>query len=228
MKGNSTETTTFTNLAKCKAETSDQSLNQIFTIARIEKGMELPESDKLRVGVSSKVNFSKLTSKEQLQRFQNQAQEIQRLRRRLSKLMLAKGKHEITDVQKAIDKVKAYKYELDDQRFLVENIVKGIIERTIAPNTLAYNQICTILREALHISPQETKYTIKLGETELPISILEYEVYTKLPCTPAVLHTLLGKQQEQPDNLGELLRVLNLQAFALALNSESYIGAIVC
>jgi len=216
MKRNSPEST----FSKTKPDSSDQPLNQIFSIARIEKGMELSESDKLRVGVSSKVNFSKLTAKEQLQRFQNQAQEIQRLRRRLSKLMLSKGKHETTDLQKALDRVKVHKYELDDQKFLIENFVKGITEGTIIPNTLPYNQICTILREVLKIGNNESKYTIKLEEIEVGISALEYEVYSKLPCTPAVLHTLLGKEQERPENLGELLRILNLQAFAKTISAE--------
>eukprot|EP00826_Nyctotherus_ovalis_P001212 TRINITY_DN10164_c0_g6_i1.p1 TRINITY_DN10164_c0_g6~~TRINITY_DN10164_c0_g6_i1.p1 ORF type:complete len:229 (-),score=70.05 TRINITY_DN10164_c0_g6_i1:170-856(-) len=222
MKRNSAETTssTITSFPKSKPEAIDQTFSQIFTIARIEKGVKMSESDRLRVGVSSKVNFSKLTPKEQLLRFQNQAEEIQKLRRRLSKLMLSKGKHEATDLQRAVDRVKAHKYELDDQKSLIENIVRGINQGSIAPNSLAYNQICTILREALHITPVEAKYRIKLGEAEVPVSMLEYETYSKLPCTPAVLRTLLGKEQERPENLGELLRVLNLQAFAKTVNAE--------
>lgn len=218
MKRNSAETTSNSSTphAKLKANSS----SQIFAIARMERGAGSGRANKLRVGVSSKVNFSKLTSKEQLQRFQNQEQEIRQLRRRLGKLLLARGKHAASDLQRAVDRVKHHKYELDDQRLLVENLVKGIAGKTIAPNTLAYNQICTILREALKLSPLEAKHSIKLDSAEVPISLLEYEVYSKLPCTPAVLHTFLGKERERAENIGQLLRVLNVEAFARTMSLE--------
>eukprot|EP00826_Nyctotherus_ovalis_P055903 TRINITY_DN7478_c0_g1_i12.p1 TRINITY_DN7478_c0_g1~~TRINITY_DN7478_c0_g1_i12.p1 ORF type:complete len:223 (-),score=56.35 TRINITY_DN7478_c0_g1_i12:111-779(-) len=218
MKRNSAETTS--NSSTPHAELKTKSPNQIFTIVRIERGAESGRVNKLRVGVSSKVNFSKLTSKEQLQRFRNQEQEIQQLRRRLGKLMLSKGKHVASDLRRAIDRVKYHKYELADQKLLIENVIKGITRKAIVPNTLAYNQICTILREALKLSPLEAKHSIKLDSVEVPISLLEYEVYSKLPCTPAVFHAFLGKELECTENIGQLLRTLNVEAFAKTMNLE--------
>ena len=186
-------------------------------IFNIAKGAE---ASRLRVGVSSKVNFSKLSPKEQLQRFRNQAQEIKELRHRLSKKMLMKSKKQVSDIQKAIDKVKSQNYELDDQKFLVENLVKGICKGVIVPNTLAYNQICTILREVLSTTVREAKYNIKLDRIEVPISQLEYETYSKLPFTPGALQTFIGKEQTHIECSGELLRKLNLQAFAKAMSIE--------
>ena len=214
MKRNSAEasTSSIISFTKCKIESSDQSFGQVFTIAKINNDSE-HLSDKLRVGVSSKVNFSKLTSKEQLQRFQNQAQEIRKLRRKLSKVMHCEEDNETCERQKTIEHIKSFKYELDDQKFLLENLVKGISERTICPGTLAYNQICTILRDALQIKPKNPKYTIKLGESDVAISTLEYKEYSKLPCTPGVLQVFTGREQMKQENYSELLRALNIQEY---------------
>ena len=107
--------------AKHKLE-SDISSDHIFNIARVEKastagtvtepklGDQSPDllgiqCEQVRVGVSSKVNFSKLTPTEQRLRFINQAQEIKRLRRKLRKYSGQKGKREDSLLQRAIDKV---------------------------------------------------------------------------------------------------------------------------
>jgi len=227
---------TITTSAKCKLESTDTGFSQIFTIARVEKGSTgdisgtthseiktadlCAEADKLRVGVSSKVNFSKLTSKEQLERFKNQAQEIRRLRKKLAKSMAAKSKKPNSEIQKALEKVKFAKHELEDQQFLVENIVKAVNSGVLLPNTLAYNQICTILRNLLGTQGASSKYMVRLPECTVPISTLEFEEYSKLPCTPGVLRALLGKEQRGVEDLSELLRALHLQAFKNIMFSQ--------
>ena len=225
MKRNSAETSIPASSNKGRAESADQCFGQIFSIARVEKcstgdlsgttpsDSKGIDSDRLRVGVSSKVNFSKLTSKEQLQRFQNQAHEIKRLRKKLTKCMNSKGKKESTELQRAVERIKVTRHELEDQGYLIENVVKAINTGKILPNTLPYNQICTILRGLLSIQCPQSKCNIKLPEATIPISTLEYEEYSKLPCTPGVLRSLIGKEQKGVEDLSELLRTLHLQAF---------------
>ena len=233
MKRNSSDSLTGTPLActKYKAERVDQGLGQVFSIARIEKSSTAdasaanqidsknsdvlePEPDKVRVGVSSKVNFSKLTAKEQRLRFQNQAQEIKKLRKKLSKYMSNKGKKENSELQKAMERIKSSKHELEDQSLLIENVVKAINTGKILPNTLPYNQICTILRDVLSIRSPSYKYSIRLPEGVVPISCVEYEEYMKLPCIPAVLRSLVGREQRNSEDLSELLRALNSRALS--------------
>ena len=246
MKRNSSDSITggLASCTKYKVETNEQPLGQIFSIARVEKistadasaqnfaDIKSPdslehESDKIRVGVSSKVNFSKLTPKEQYIRFSNQAQEIKRLRKKLGKYTNSKGKKESSELQKAIEKVKSAKYELEDQSQLIENIIKAINSGKVAPNTLAYNQICTILRDVLAIQCPDSKYSIKLPEGTVPISCVEYEEYAKLPCTPAVLRSLIGREHRVIDDLGQLLRALHTQALTSIIYSKGGQGNIV-
>ncbi len=214
---------------KVKSEPCDPPFSQVFSIARIDKSASTTDvsavdcknpdttgqadTDKVRVGVSSKVNFSKLTQKEQHLRFQNQALEIKRLRKKLSKYMSNKGRRENSELQKAVDRVKSAKHEFEDQGMLVENVVKAVNTGKIVPNTLAYNQICTILRDVLAIPCPASKHAIRLPETTVPISRVEYEEYSRLPCTPAVLRALVGREQRHMEDLSEVLRALHMQAF---------------
>jgi hypothetical protein len=223
-------TRTMPEVAKYKLESNEHPFDQIFSIAHIDKNSTAPTMtagqpgdispdplapipEKVRVGVSSKVNFSKLTPKEQRLRFLNQAEEINKLRKKFKKYSSNKGKKEDSMMQTAIDKLKVAKYELEDQKHLVENLIKAINTGKLVPNTLAYNQICTILRTVLSLPCPEAKYTIKLPEGTLAISKVEYEEYMKLPCTPAVLRTLIGKEQLEREDPNELLRALHIQIF---------------
>ena len=216
---------------KFKLESNEHPFDQVFSIARVDKNYTAPTMtenrigdlspdllgpipEKIRVGVSSKVNFSKLTQKEQHLRFLNQAEEIRMLRKKLRKYTGSRGKKEDSMLQSAINKLKPVKFELEDQKLLVENLIKAINTGKLVPNTLAYNQICTILRVALGQPCPEAKYTIKLPEGTIPISKVEYEEYMKLPCTPGVLRSLIGKEQCGTEDPNELLRALHIQIFS--------------
>ncbi len=222
---------------KQKLVGSDNSSDQIFSIARIDRngtvgsmteikpGDQSPDlinlrCEKVRVGVSSKVNFSKLTPNEQRLRFLNQAEEIRHLRKKLHKYSAAKGKKEDSALQKAMERVKSAKCELEDQRLLVENLLKAINTGKLVPNTLAYNQICTILRDVLPVPCPQSAFALKLPEKSIPISKVEYDEYSKLPCTPAVLRALVGREQQSAEDPSELLRALHIQVFASIARSK--------
>lgn len=209
----------------------DSNADQIFSIARIDRsstagsltelkqGDQSPElgtirCEKVRVGVSSKVNFSKLTPGEQRLRFVNQAEEIRHLRKKLRKYSAGKGKKEDSTLQRAVDRVRAARFELEDQKLLVENLLKAINTGKLAPNTLPYDQICTILRDVLSLPCPVSPYAIKLPEKSVAISKTEYDAYAKLPCTPTVLRALLGREQTAVEDPSELLRALHIQVFA--------------
>ncbi len=220
---------------------SDSNSDQVFSIARVEKpgmtgsiseqktGDQSPDllglpCEEVRVGVSSKVNFSKLTPAEQRLRFINQAQEIKRLRRKLRKYSGQKGKREDSLLQRAIDRVRTAKHELEDQKCLIENIAKAINSGRLLPGTLGYSQICTILRDVLGLPCPESKHSINLPEKTIPISQTEYEVYKKLPCTPGVLRAMIGREQRGVEDPSELLRALHIQVFANIQNEMYGIG----
>jgi len=236
MKRNSTETPLSDEQisvmsTKNKLETNVPGFEHIFSIARVDKnsttgtltenklGDLTPDTcgipcEKVRVGVSSKVNFSKLTPREQRLRFLNQADEIRRLRKKLRKYSGNKGRKEDSVLQKAIDKLRVAKFEIEDQKQLVENLIKAINSGKLVPNTLAYNQICTILRDLLALPCPESHHAIRLPEKTIPVSKLEYEEYMKLPCTPAVLRALVGRGQVGVEDPSELLRALHIQIFS--------------
>ena len=232
MKRNTTDTFPIPDCLanKQKLETG-HGFDQVFSIARVEKqntactfseqkiGDQSPDllgmqCEEVRVGVSSKVNFSKLTPAEQRLRYLNQAQEIKKLRRKLRKYSGQKGRREDSLLQKAIEKIKSAKHELDDQKMLVENLVQAINTGKLQPNTLGYNQVSTILRDVLGLACPDSKFAITLPEKLIPISSIEYDIYKKLPCTPGILRAMVGREQKGVEDPSELLRALHIQVFA--------------
>lgn len=204
---------------------------QIFSIAQIERSNtegSLGENkkkdivaDKQRVCVSSKVNFSKLNAQEQYARFQNQAKKIKKLRNKLKTYADGNIQEDDIEIRKALKKVKESKHELLDQKDIIENLIKAITEGKLVPNTLPYNQICTILRDSLGISYTNWNYAIKVPEGIIPISELEYSEYVRQPCIPSVLQSFTGNASQEQDRYADLLRAVQIQLLA----SFSDVGA---
>ena len=116
------------------------------------------DDPKSRTSASSRVNFSKLTAEEKERRCHNMSKEVKQLRRKIRNMeeRLARANNSgdyrnpddhdsgINDVvvQRAIDKVKAYKnYELSDQKDLIENLCSVINQERLKPDSLAYCMI---------------------------------------------------------------------------------------
>lgn len=161
-----------------------------------------------RVGASSRVNFSKLSPKEQKQRFVNQFEEIKRLRAKMKKHSKVQREDCNDDIQKALKLIYEAHYDVPDQCHLIEDVAAGVISGQLRPDTLAFNQISTILRDLLGVECHDAKHTISLPEVTVPISTLEYEIYRRIPCTDRVLRNLLGRKQKQPEDPNELFSVL--------------------
>eukprot|EP00830_Metopus_es_P000493 TRINITY_DN10489_c0_g1_i1.p1 TRINITY_DN10489_c0_g1~~TRINITY_DN10489_c0_g1_i1.p1 ORF type:complete len:258 (+),score=31.95 TRINITY_DN10489_c0_g1_i1:19-792(+) len=179
------------------------------------------QSVDLRIQASSKVNFSKLSQKEQYLRFKNQANEIRTLKAQLDEYGSCKRKKETT-AQKAIDKIKASKVELEDQHNLIENVIFAIVKGKLVPNTLPYNQICTIIRDALRITYPTSKRTVNLEEGTLPISEMEAKCYYEQHCSKQTLRTIIGRKLMPSESSGDVLKNLHFQMnlCSLAFNKQ--------
>ena len=153
-----------------------------------------------RVNVSSKVNFSKLSPQEQSLRFKNQLKEIKKLRAQLSdstkrsNKVLFKGLHG-----------KIQDYENRQQKLLINTLSSAIISEKLKPNTLGYNQICTIIRDVMNEEISDNKYCIVLPNKTLGISAIEFETYSKLKCTEGMMERILGRERTKQDDPNEIL-----------------------
>lgn len=180
----------------------DTSNNPILTSSK--------ESKEVRVGVSSRVNFCKLTLAEQRERFVNQGQEIRRLKMKFRKYRKSTKSCKNVLLQKALEKIRKVKHDLEDQRHLLENLSAAIISGRLGSNSLGFSQISTIIRDLLGLDSPESRYFIDLPEKTIPISSIEYENYKKLPCTSAILRKILGREQKTTDDPKELLNSLSI------------------
>jgi hypothetical protein len=170
-----------------------------------------PKNSKIRVGVSSKVNFTKLSRREKYMRYHNQAHEIKKLRKKFAQYSHCDTRKPRADVLRAADKAKTYKPDMEDQAEIVENLVHAVKTRVLLPGTLGYNQICTILRDVLHLSYPDWKYQLKLPETTVALSSYECMEYGKLSCTPQIYRLLLGRKHDAQDDPEHMLLYLHRQ-----------------
>lgn len=153
-----------------------------------------------RIKVSSKVNFSKLSPAEQKLRYINQRNEIERLTKELE-LYTDKD----NQMQEALNHIET----LPEQKLLLESLCRGIIKGKLKPNTLAYNQISTILRDSLEMPSSETGCYINLPDKKLQISPLEYNLYSAIPCTDSILLNIIGREKEGLSNPLELFQLFS-------------------
>ncbi len=136
--------------------------------------------------------FEKLTPVAKYVQFRTQAYEIKQLRRKLRKSDTKQEDKLEGELQRAKDVTAACASELPDQRALVPNTLRALGESFLIPNTLQYNRICTIIRNALSISASHSQY-LALPDKTVPISRKEGEEFMKLPNSLEVYRALLGE-----------------------------------
>jgi len=159
----------------------------------------------IRVSASSKVNFSKLSLTEQRQRYINQTKEIKKLRAKLKKFSKEKTKDAF---ERALEVIREGNCITCNRHNFLESLTCSIISGRLKPNTLAFNQISTILRDVLGLRTSNIQYAIQLGETTIPISSLEYEAYKEIACTERVLRCILGRKQREVEDPNELFNII--------------------
>ncbi len=144
--------------------------------------------------------IERLSPKEQYVYFQNQAYEIKQLRRKIRKCCQRRGKLLEAEILQTQEVLQSATFELDDQRLLVENLLRALREGQLAPNTLVYNHICTIVRNMLDI-PVEHKGArfIQFQSKELAITEKESREYVQLPRDASVFRALVGQQAGEGD-----------------------------
>lgn len=174
----------------------------------LSKGV--PRRDKeLRVMASSKVNFSKLTPEEQRERYINQKSEIKALKKKLKRYSADSGEDNTKPLAKALQQAHDSAFELPGQKTLIENLCKAIVAGKLVPNSLGYNQICTILRDVLNVPYSNEAYSLSLGDKRLNISEVEYKTYSKIPCTDSILLRMIGREKGEPENPLTLLQLFS-------------------
>lgn len=152
-----------------------------------------------RITASSKVNFSKLSPKEQKMRYINQKSEIKHLRRKLQKIERSSKsfQNELNQVQDP------------EQKELIESLCKALITGKLKPNTLGYNQVCTILRDVLQIPCNGTSCSISLPDKELSISYIEYENYARVSWSDSILMKMLGRKEVTREDPLTMLQIFS-------------------
>lgn len=166
--------------------------------------------EEIRIGASSKVNFSKLSAEEQRYRYINQAVKVQKLKAQIKSLIKTKGKRINQSLRKAHEKLRNAKHEIEEHKFLLDNLLKAIISEQLGPNTLGYCQICTILRDVLGLPCEGSEHFLKLPERTISITSLEYKMYKDMMLGPEELRTIIGLPQLEEKDPGTKLRNLNM------------------
>lgn len=173
------------------------------------------DKEEMRVRASSKVNFSKLSEEEQLCRYKNQVIKVQTLKAQIKKIIKTKGGKISRSLKVAQEKLYSAKHELPDRKHLLENLLEAITTGKLKPNSLAYCQICAILRSALGTSYTNSKYLIQLPEEYIAITSHEYKAYTGIALGADYLRSIVGLEQPlkviEKKNLEQQLHYLNIQ-----------------
>jgi len=181
--------------ASSKSKESANLLNA--PVFKITQGPPLSNlANNQRVMASSKVNFSKLSPEEQRLRYINQKKKVRQLKKTLDEL-----ENGSISLEKDLNN--------DEQRLLIENLCKALIKGKLEPNSLGYNQICTVIRDVLQVPYAGTGYSISLPDKKLNISSIEYENYTKLPCSDIMLLKIIGRKETEPEDPLSLLQIFS-------------------
>eukprot|EP00826_Nyctotherus_ovalis_P016388 TRINITY_DN1473_c0_g2_i1.p1 TRINITY_DN1473_c0_g2~~TRINITY_DN1473_c0_g2_i1.p1 ORF type:complete len:238 (-),score=27.67 TRINITY_DN1473_c0_g2_i1:206-919(-) len=178
----------------------------------------------VRVGASSKVNFTKLSPEEQRFRYISQLYRIQKLKTQLKSYIQAKGKRVHQSLKKTHERLQRSKHDREGQKLALNDLFEGIITGRLAPNTLGYNQICTILRDVLEISGERNHHELRLQEKSIPISTLEYTAYKEMLLGQEELRAVVGRLQgeETEKKIGTELIDLNIQMLNEVIKSGKY------
>ncbi len=143
--------------------------------------------------------FERLNAEERYNHFQNQAYEIKQLRRKIRKCCKARAKALEKSLRHAEEVIRAGSFELEDQRNMPEQLISAISQELLAPGTLPFDRICTVLRNVLNtrIDKKSAKY-LPLIEKKLAITEREREEYSYLPHNAAIFGILAGQPASQP------------------------------
>lgn len=178
------------------------SSDQIFRITRVSnEGLEIHKLSQYKTCSSPKEaelvmteeQLSRMTPKQQYSRFQEQAYEIKQLRRKLRKFSQTRDKPLEEEILEAKEIIKNTEFELPDQRHIIDNLVKALITGVLTPNSLQYDRLCTIVRNAMNIKVEsKTGKYMNLADKEIAITEKEQRHYIQLPRSTALLRVLMG------------------------------------
>lgn len=199
-------------LSQCKTCSSPRQADLVFTVEQL----------------------ARMTPRQQYACFQSQAYEIKQLRRKLRKSSKGRGKVLEEKVLEAKEVLKDAVFELPDQSFIIDNLVKALRTGALMPDTLQYDRLCAIVRNSMNLKVEsKTGKYINLSGKNLAITEKEQRHYVQLPLNNSMLGTLVGellmdlkegKEEEQRreiDNYlivhGDLIKRMTFNEFAAAL-----------
>ena len=138
--------------------------------------------------------LARMTPKQQYSCFQTQAYEIKQLRRKLRKVCQKRGKLLEAEIYQAHEQLQNCDFELPDQKYLIENLIKALKAGSLAPNTFQYDHLCTIVRNTLNLKTEKgSAKCIRLPDKELPITERERKEYMQLPNNVSLIKVLVGQ-----------------------------------
>ena len=189
--------------AKMKRESESELPAQIFKITKVDpltvqnsynKSPETPQ----RETVWTAEEIAKMSPKQQYSYFQSQAYEIKQLRRKIRKCCQKRGEMLEAEILQTQEVMQNYAFELEDQKNVVENLVKAINQGALAPNTFPYDHLCTVIRSMMNIQVERKNgKCLQFPEKEVAISEREGREYLRLPNNAGVFRVLVG-QSVQP------------------------------
>lgn len=203
---------------KIKIEENTVNNSQIFRITKIERptiqlsntclpiaetsagSAQSPPKKELDL-VCTEEQLSKMTQKQQYACFQSQAYEIKQLRRKLRKFSMKRGKLFESEIIQAQETLKEFPAEIEDQKFLIENLLRAIRIGVLRPETLVFDRLCTIIRNTLNLKiERKGRKIIKIGnQKEIIITEREFKEYLQLPKNENVLNVLIGQNPEKSE-----------------------------
>lgn len=139
--------------------------------------------------------FARMSIREKHRCFQRQAYEIKQLRRKLRKSGEKERKMAEREMLSAQATIKAAGgFDLEDQRHLLDNLVKAINSGRLSPGSLAYSRICTMVRSKLSIATESRGAgQISFPERTVGISQKECGEFRLLPHNESIFRALVGE-----------------------------------
>ena len=206
-------------------DTQNTTTTQIFRITRVDSTeSQLPcQEDEL---ISTEEQLMAMTPKEQYSSFQTQAYEIKQLRRKLRKLS-QKGGHELeASIQQAKEVLNEYDFEFEDQKDILDNLMKALKTGVLVPNTMKFDRLCTIVRNCMNLNPKsKTDKSVYVEGREVKISKRESDQYLQCPNDDSIVKALLGETTDtELDEKKQLNNYLVIQAELLKnMNFEDFL-----
>ncbi len=130
--------------------------------------------------------FDHLTPSEKYTEFQSQAYEIKQLKRKIRKCAKCRAKAVRKAFAKAQETLKTADVELLDQKMMLDHLLQGLDSGRLLPNSLPFDRICTILRNAL-----------KQYKGTNAVTTREKQEYEYLPQNSKIVSALMGKRVDE-------------------------------